>query len=646
MNHPKLSLVCAVCAMTSGPTVYADLIAYEGFDYTDVGGDLRGKDGGTGFRRTWFPTLGKRADLIDISDGSLTFPGLKSEANLVSTPVPPDCEAAARGLDTRITRDSTTTKYLSALVRPEGTLGQGSATVVGSFAGGGEIGDVDLIYVPEPVSALLLAMGVVIVLAHLRVTGSTRISDCRWMVKALAFGIVVVCSHGASATLLYYESFTESSLPTPLLGANPDSGGVWTRDTNFAPPIDDQITVGSIDPTGTLAHSPSGGSLKLNIGNRGRGTSPLSGGGVGSDNTTVYASMLINISGSRRGFFTGVEMWNGPQAATSNPNRAVRVGWTGGLYAVQTNTGRGRIRLDEGLNFVVLQFNYVAGQDTVDVFVNPTLEDLTSSNPDGQLARGNFSFDRIGIGNFNSMAEGFVDELRIGTTLADVAVVPEPLQAGDADQDFDFDQLDLVQVQIAAKYLSGQSATWGEGDWNGAPGGSPGNPPVGDGMFNQLDIVAAQQAGIYLAGPYAALGPNGQANDGQTSIIYNAGSGELAVDTPAGTELTSINIDSATGIFTGDAAENLGGSFDNDADDNIFKATFGSSFGTLSFGNVAQSGLTENFLLDDLTVVGSLQGGGALGDVDLIYVPEPTSLVLLLLAAFALLARPRVLDVG
>jgi hypothetical protein len=80
-----------------------------------------------------------------------------------------------------------------------------------------------------------------------------------------------------------------------------------------------------------------------------------------------------------------------------------------------------------------------------------------------------------------------------------------PLEAGDADQDYDFDQLDLVKVQSAAKYLTGQAATWGEGDWNGAPGGSPGNPPVGDRRFDQLDIVAAQRAGKYLSGNYAAI---------------------------------------------------------------------------------------------------------------------------------------------
>ena len=117
--------------------------------------------------------------------------------------------------------------------------------------------------------------------------------------------------------------------------------------------------------------------------------------------------------------------------------------------------------------------------------------------------------------------------------------------------------------------------------------------------------------------------------DAQTSIIYNPGTGEVAVDAPAGIELTSVNIDSAAGIFTGEAAQNLGGSFDNDADANIFKATFGSSFGSITLGNVAQAGLSKDLLLNDLTVVGSLAGGGDLGAVDLIYVPEPSTIVLI-----------------
>jgi hypothetical protein len=203
------------------------------------------------------------------------------------------------------------------------------------------------------------------------------------------------------------------------------------------------------------------------------------------------------------------------------------------------------------------------------------------------------------------------------------------LQAGDADMDLDLDQLDLVHVQIAAKYLTGQPATWGEGDWNGNPSGSQGSPPVGDGLFNQLDIIAAQQAANYLTGPYAAIESNGQSDDDQSSIGYDARSGEVWIDAPAGMELSSINIDSVAGIFTGQSAQNLGGSFDNDADANIFKATFGGSFGSVSFGNVAQTGLSEEFVLGDLSVVGSLAGGGELGSVDLVYVPEPTSVLLL-----------------
>ena len=83
-----------------------------------------------------------------------------------------------------------------------------------------------------------------------------------------------------------------------------------------------------------------------------------------------------------------------------------------------------------------------------------------------------------------------------------------PLQPGDADQDGDFDQLDLVRVQQAAKYLSGQRATWGDGDWDGGPGGNLADPPQGDGRFDQLDIVAALRSDLYLTGPYAARRTN------------------------------------------------------------------------------------------------------------------------------------------
>ena len=40
----------------------------------------------------------------------------------------------------------------------------------------------------------------------------------------------------------------------------------------------------------------------------------------------------------------------------------------------------------------------------------------------------------------------------------------------------DIDVLPLEEwVHVAAKYLTGQAATWGDGDWNGAPGGAQGS---------------------------------------------------------------------------------------------------------------------------------------------------------------------------
>jgi len=181
--------------------------------------------------------------------------------------------------------------------------------------------------------------------------------------------------------------------------------------------------------------------------------------------------------------------------------------------------------------------------------------------------------------------------------------------------------------RLAGLYRAGRRATWGQGDWNG--------------FFDQLDIIAALGAGKYLTGPYAAITTGGDTNDEQTSIVYNPTNGEVAVNAPASTDLTSINIDSAAGVFTGEPAQNLGGSFDNDTDGNIFKATFGSSFGSLSFGNVAQTGLSEEFVLGDLTVIGSLADGGDLGNVDLIYVPEPSTLVLLTLGLLGLVSCGR-----
>ena len=115
------------------------------------------------------------------------------------------------------------------------------------------------------------------------------------------------------------------------------------------------------------------------------------------------------------------------------------------------------------------------------------------------------SSGEFSVNTILNFSNSFGDQQTLELTLS--GQVSSPLQAGDVDQDFDFDQLDLVEVLLANKYLTGLPVTWGEGDWDGAPGGAPGFPPKGDGLFNQKDIVAALAPGHYLDGRYAAAVP-------------------------------------------------------------------------------------------------------------------------------------------
>jgi hypothetical protein len=134
--------------------------------------------------------------------------------------------------------------------------------------------------------------------------------------------------------------------------------------------------------------------------------------------------------------------------------------------------------------------------------------DLRSNYFDNAIAQVAFYNTALSDGQVESIAEWMAENPN-GT-----AAGGQPLlQAGDANMDYEFNQMDLVQVQIAAKYLSGTVATWGEGDWDGAPGGAPGSPPAGDGEFNQLDIISALAAGTYLTGPYVAVRTGGQTGD-------------------------------------------------------------------------------------------------------------------------------------
>lgn len=113
-----------------------------------------------------------------------------------------------------------------------------------------------------------------------------------------------------------------------------------------------------------------------------------------------------------------------------------------------------------------------------------------------------FAYDPTGLGELS------VEEYESGIiALTEWAQSTQsPMQAGDANQDFAFDEADLIEVFQAGKYRTGESASWSDGDWNGAPGGRIGLPPIGDALFNESDLIAAFQNGLYRTGNYSVDG--------------------------------------------------------------------------------------------------------------------------------------------
>ncbi len=144
-------------------------------------------------------------------------------------------------------------------------------------------------------------------------------------------------------------------------------------------------------------------------------------------------------------------------------------------------------------------------------------------------------------------------------------------------------------------------------------------------------IVAPPVAAVPVAAVAAtpASDAEGEAGDvsfevGQGSfVIYNSNTGALRVETT--TKITTLSVKSKSGIFTGSPAQNLGNAFDVDSDDEIFKID-AAGFSSLSFGNVAKTGLTEAFVRQDIDIEGSPLGGGVLGNRPIRFTIDATNL--------------------
>jgi autotransporter-associated beta strand protein len=112
-------IVVALCV----PSARGDLVAYDGFSYT-AGSSLVGQNGGQGFSDAWYQggyNVGQSAGTL--VGGSLSYQGLATTGGYVTIPESTLLNGIERDLASPITSG---TIYVSCLLCPEGTLGQGN----------------------------------------------------------------------------------------------------------------------------------------------------------------------------------------------------------------------------------------------------------------------------------------------------------------------------------------------------------------------------------------------------------------------------------------------------------------------------------------------------------------------------------------
>ena len=116
------------------------------------------------------------------------------------------------------------------------------------------------------------------------------------------------------------------------------------------------------------------------------------------------------------------------------------------------------------------------------LLVDEAVYDSVAPWPSGPAGAGN-SLTRTQADDFGRLPTSWRSE-----TPSPGSVVWSRRFGGDANEDGVFDQLDVAQVLDFGTYMTGQPATWAQGDW------------TGDGQFDQRDIVLALQSGTWPRG--------------------------------------------------------------------------------------------------------------------------------------------------
>jgi hypothetical protein len=194
-------------------------------------------------------------------------------------------------------------------------------------------------------------------------------------------------------------------------------------------------------------------------------------------------------------------------------------------------------------------------------------------------------------------------------------------------------------------------------------------PLVETGLSNNEFLADICVAGAWLGGGYATLDyaypdagtvpilpcdGSAEPTEAEITIQYDVSDGELAIsvadllDLPAplgaleaeeALLMTTLDLRSTSGIFSGVPAQNLDGPFDSQSAFRILKQDR-EGFASVNFGPVLAPGLTRDFVTQDVTVDVTFLGGSELAEIKVETVPEPNG-CLLLWAALGVLLRRR-----
>ncbi len=256
----------------------------------------------------------------------------------------------------------------------------------------------------------------------------------RLLAPVMLAGALLASAATSKAALMAYEGFSYSTGSGNLSGQNGGFGwgATWQTVNNGASSVQSgSLVAGANAPagydsysTGNFAFTPnntrSGRFLDTSAGGSFGTKGYLNGGNIGANGKTIYISFMQQPNGT-----TSYYEFEFHRGDLGDPGRIGGLGNDSGgntdVYlrvpaAGQTSIGPG----STSVNFYVVRIDFLGGNDTVKVYMNPTSGTEPVSPTLNMPSAGDMSFNGLSFGCFNNGRTVAHDEIRVGETWADV----------------------------------------------------------------------------------------------------------------------------------------------------------------------------------------------------------------------------------